>query len=206
MPDLTGGARILPATIEAAAEAAAAALLGPGDWVEAVSSAMIYARPAVLASPRQAEVLAAMARAVEAVPGVAAVVPMDAAGCASADDRVRRVCGSTVPGESGELLVWPTDGGLVTSYPRGTSHDAPSPDDRTVPVIVYGPGVAPREVTDPVSALAVTATVAKLLGVAPPARAPNHRPAGSSRGRQRGYAPPPGRNRCAGRAWSRTPW
>jgi len=171
MPDLTGGARILPATIEAAAEAAAAALLGPGDWVEAVSSAMIYARPAVLASPRQAEVLAAMARAVEAVPGVAAVVPMDAAGCASADDRVRRVCGSTVPGESGELLVWPTDGGLVTSYPRGTSHDAPSPDDRTVPVIVYGPGVAPREVTDPVSALAVTATVAKLLGVAPPAAA-----------------------------------
>ena len=171
MPDRTGGARITPASIEAAAEAAAAALLGPGDWVAAVSSAMIYLTPAAASSPRRAEVLAAMVTAVDAVPGVAAVVPMTDTACDGADPRARVACLSTVDGETGELLVWPEDGGLVTSYLRGTSHDAPSADDRTVPIVVYAPGVRAREEAASVSALAVTATVAQLLGVAPPSAA-----------------------------------
>ncbi|MBK9030158.1 MAG: alkaline phosphatase family protein [Myxococcales bacterium] len=171
MPDRTGGPRIPPATIEAAAEAAATALLGDGDWVAAVSSAMIYVRPALAASPRRAEVLAAMAAAVAAVPGVLAVVPMVPGACADQPERARRACLSTVPDESGELLVWPEDGGLVTSFPAGTSHDAPSDDDRTVPVIVYAPGARARTEPAPVSALAVTATVAALLGIPAPASA-----------------------------------
>jgi drug/metabolite transporter (DMT)-like permease len=170
MPDRTGGARIAPAAIEAAAEAAAATVLGPGDWVAAVSSAMIYGSPtwAAAAPAARDAALAAMARAVEAVPGVHAVVPMATTTCAGQDDMVARVCETTVPGQTGELLVWPEDGGLVTSYAKGTSHDAPSDDDRTVPVVVVGPGLAPRTVAAPVSALAVAATVAALLGVAPP--------------------------------------
>ena len=132
---------------------------------------MIYVRPALAASPRRAEVLAAMATAVDAVPGVAAVVPMVAGACAGQPERARRTCLSTVPDESGELLVWPEDGGLVTTYARGTSHDAPSDDDRTVPVIVYAPGARARAEAAPVSALAVTATVAQLLGIPAPAAA-----------------------------------
>lgn len=168
MIDRTGGVRIRPADVEAAAEAAARTVVGDGDWVAAVSSGMIYASPALAAAPARDAALAAMAAAVGELPGVAAVVPMDPAACASADDRRARACRSTVPGQSGELLVWPTDGSLVTSYPTGTSHDAPSDDDRTVPIIVQAPGAAPREIDDVVPALAVTATVARLLGVPPP--------------------------------------
>lgn len=172
MPDRTGAIRVTPAAIEAAAEAAAAGVLGPGDWVAAVSSAMIYASPAALAAPAREAALAAMATAVEALPGVRAVVPMRIDACDGDDEAAARVCESTVPGQSGELLVWPDDGGLVTGYARGTSHDAPSDDDRTVPVVVYAPGLAPATIDEPVSALAVAPTVAALLGVAvPPAAA-----------------------------------
>ncbi|MND03036.1 hypothetical protein D3C83_226680 [compost metagenome] len=59
----------------------------------------------------------------------------------------------------------------MTSYPAGTSHDPPSDDDRRIVIAVRAPGLAPRVVGEPVSALAVTATVAKLLGVPAPASA-----------------------------------
>ncbi|MEZ4401641.1 MAG: alkaline phosphatase family protein [Kofleriaceae bacterium] len=171
MVERTGGRRIAPAAISAAAEAAAVEVLGPGPWVAAVSSAMIYGTPGLAAAPGRAAALDAMAAAVARLPGVAAVLPMATTACAGLEARPARVCESTVPGETGELLVWPQDGSLVTSYPRGTSHDAPSPDDWTVPIVVVAPGLAPRVEVAPVSALAVTATVAKLLGIAPPAAA-----------------------------------
>lgn len=173
MPDRSGGLRIAPKAIEEAAELAAMDVVGSGDWVAAVSSAMIYASPALAAHPQRDAALAAMARAVDALPGVKQVVRLErfADGCAglAADDDV--ACQSYVAGESGELYVWPDDGNLVSGYAAGTSHDPPSDDDRRVQIVVRAPGLAPRTVAGPVSALAVTATVAKLLGVKAPAQA-----------------------------------
>jgi arylsulfatase A-like enzyme len=172
MPELTGGYRIAPADIEAVAEAAATTVLGEGEWIASVSSAMIYGRPALTAAPQRNAAITAIERAVDAMPGVHAVLPMPGRGsdCRGLDDPSTRVCLSTVVDESGELLVWPDDGSLVTNYPTGTSHDAPSDDDRTVPIIVRAAGWPSRVDSTPVSALSVAATVAALLRIpSPPA-------------------------------------
>jgi arylsulfatase A-like enzyme len=76
---------------------------------------------------------------------------------------------------SGDIVFSAAADSLVTrGYHTGTNHGSMSPDDSTVPVIVYAPGWAPKQVDAPVSLLQVAPTVAALLGIAPPpaARAP----------------------------------
>jgi predicted AlkP superfamily pyrophosphatase or phosphodiesterase len=165
-----GARRIPPSELEAAAEEAAATVLGAGDWIAAVSSAMVYLAPATGARPaaERARALDAIAARLAAVPQVARVIPLDALpdGCQDLDDLARRACWSRVPGESGDLLVIPTDGSLVTTYTSGTSHDAPSDDNRHVPLILRVPGQQRR--SGPASILSVAPTLAALLGIPPP--------------------------------------
>jgi hypothetical protein len=110
------------------------------------------------------------------VPQVARVVALEAlpATCAGLDDLATRACLSRVAGESGELFVIPTEGSLVTTYTYGTSHDAPSDDNRYVPLVVRVPGwrATPRV---PVSILSVAPTLSTLLRIPPPpaAKAPS---------------------------------
>jgi hypothetical protein len=50
---------------------------------------------------------------------------------------------------------------------RGTSHGSPWQDDREVPVLFYGPGVAAGEMIEgPLAQERVAATLAALLGIA----------------------------------------
>ena len=165
-----GARRITPAELHDAAEAAAAARLGAGDWIAAVSSGMVYlgtaatARPAAERGPLLTDIAARLAM----VPGVARVIRLDRlpADCGGLDDLTTRACRSWVDGESGELLVVPLDGSLVTSYLTGTSHDAPSDDNRYVPVILRVPGGA--TVSGERTILSLAPTLAALLGVPPP--------------------------------------
>ncbi len=168
-----GARRIPPLELEAAAEAAAASTLGAGDWIVAVSSGMLYASPALIGHARRGPALDAIAAAVAQVPQVARTIRLDTlpAGCAGLDPLTTAACQSRVDGESGELLVVPTDGSLVTSYPAGTSHDPPSTDNTDVPVIVRIPGgFTPTRDPTP-SALSIAPTLAELLGVRLPASA-----------------------------------
>jgi hypothetical protein len=166
-----GARRIMPAELETAAEEAASTVLGPGDWVSMVSSGMVYLSPAAAAHPATERdgALAAISTRLARVPQVARVVRFDAlpASCAGLDDLDTRACLSRASGESGELLVIPTVGSLVTTYATGTSHDAPSDDTRFVPLIVRVPGtkLPPR---DDVSILSVAPTVSALLRIPPP--------------------------------------
>lgn len=168
-----GARRIAPAELEAVAEGAAAAALGAGDWIAAISSAMVYASPALLTHPDRDRALAAIAAALAEVPQVAQVVRLDAApaGCTGLDALLTSACLSRFTGETGELLIVPTDGSLVTGYPAGTSHDAPSDDNRLVPAIVRVPGPHTRTDLPVPSALSIAPTVTELLGIAPPAAA-----------------------------------
>ncbi len=162
-----GARRIPPAELEAAAEAAAATVFGPGDWVSSISSAMVYLSPAAhVRSPSQrARALDAITTRLAAVPQVARVIPLDAlpASCADLDELSRRACFTRVAGETGELLVVPTDGSLVTSYTTGTSHDAPSSDNNLVPLIVRIPGTAPATVSTTGSILSVAPLLRELV-------------------------------------------
>jgi hypothetical protein len=49
-----------------------------------------------------------------------------------------------------------------------TNHVSPNASDRTVPIVVYAPGVKPRIDELDVSPLQVSATLAGFLGIPPP--------------------------------------
>lgn len=166
-----GARRIPPAELEAAAEEAAATVLGAGDWIASVSSAMVYLSPDARARavPELQNALSAIVARLSAVPQVQRVVRLDAlpSTCAGLDDLDTRACLSRVPDQSGDLLVIPTVGSLVTTYATGTSHDAPADETRFVPLVIRAPGATLTPGTD-VSILSVAPTLSSLLGISPP--------------------------------------
>lgn len=171
-----GAARYAPKVISAVIDSVLDEMLGPGDWVIALQTLNVYLAPRFLALPEgtQRAALAAAARAVAGL-GVEAVdVGALAARCAGGGDVTeaeRQHCASYRRGRSGELALRPPEGSLITSYPSGTHHDAPSAANREVPLIVRVPGVAPGELAGSIDMRQVAPTVARLLGVAPPSAA-----------------------------------
>jgi hypothetical protein len=76
------------------------------------------------------------------------------------------VCWGLVPDEAGELYVVPAAGSLISDHKTGTHHDAPSDDNRQVPILVMAPGLAPQVGAG--TLLQVAPTIAALLHVPPP--------------------------------------
>lgn len=90
--------------------------------------------------------------------------------CEALRDPVARLaCRSIRPGASGEIFC-AMDALSVPKeeFETGTAHGSPNPEDRIVPVAVYGPGIAPRVDPRALSLLQVAPTVAELLGVSAP--------------------------------------
>jgi hypothetical protein len=171
-----GAARYAPKVISAVIDSVLDEMLGPGDWVIALQTLNVYLAPRFLALPEgtQRAALAAAARAVAGL-GVEAVdvarSPRVAPAGGDVTEAERQHCASYRRGRSGELALRPPEGSLITSYPSGTHHDAPSAANREVPLIVRVPGVAPGELAGSIDMRQVAPTVARLLGVAPPSAA-----------------------------------
>ena len=162
--------RIPPSEIAAAAEQVLGRLLGAGPWVAKVTASQVYLtdRFARVPEPQRGEALREAAKAVEALPGIAAAGRTDqiAGHCDQRRDLARLICNAIVPREAGELYVLPAQGSVITEYKTGTGHDAPFDDNRHVPILVKAPGLAPQHGTG--SLLQVAPTLAALLGVPPP--------------------------------------
>jgi predicted AlkP superfamily pyrophosphatase or phosphodiesterase len=76
---------------------------------------------------------------------------------------------SFVPGRSGDFVVQPAEGCLLSAYDSGTSHGSPWLYDRRVPIVLRGPGIAPGAVPGPAATVDIAPTLATLLGVPAPA-------------------------------------
>lgn len=170
--------RIRLSEIDRQAEAAAARVLGPGDWIAHAAEATLHMSEAFTGScgDRCDATLDAVVAAIAAVDGVQYATRIDrvAGDCARRTGMDALVCHSVIPGESGHVFYAPAPDHLITSFTGGTSHGSPNPDDRRIPVLVYAPGharwAAPRHERAPVTSLQVAPTLAELLGVpAPPA-------------------------------------
>ncbi|MBP9204364.1 MAG: alkaline phosphatase family protein [Kofleriaceae bacterium] len=170
-----GARRVRTTEVEAAAEAAMAAELGPGDWIAAVSSLTLYGSARLAAAPAagRERALTAAAAAVAAVPGVRRAGRFDQLACAGAVGLDAALCASYAAGISGPLFVVPAEGSLITDYTAGTHHDTPGPETAEVPLVVWAPGLGlgAGAWPGPAPTTAVLAPiVAALLGVpAPPA-------------------------------------
>lgn len=165
--------RVFVPKIEAAAEAAAAKVLGKkGDWIVSVSAGTLYLSPRIPVA-RKSQVVAAVREAVATIPGIgytAAVTDIHGDCDARKDAIEQMACRSVHPELSGEVFFAAGPRSLITTtYTTGTSHGSPNPEDTTVPIIVYHPSMKPKTVSEPVSTLDVATTVSVLLGVPGPA-------------------------------------
>jgi len=75
---------------------------------------------------------------------------------------------SFVPGRSGDFVVQPARGCLLSYYDTGTSHGSPYDYDRRVPLVLFGPGVPPGRVAGPAATVDLAPTLAGLLGIPTP--------------------------------------
>ncbi len=161
-------------TIAEAAKKAAAAVLGPGEWVLGVSPlgvAMTHAFHGRDAAER-GRTLDAIVAAVRREP-LAFVERSDAlVDACDGDGTPALVCRSLFPARSVDIYTVPLQWGVIDDTGDECSvHGTPWAYDREVPIIVRGPGfVAGRRDEQP-STLTVAPTLAALLGVPPPAYA-----------------------------------
>ena len=166
--------RISYKEIEAAAQRAIEVVTGaPGPWVIKLISNNLYLTPkfAELPGDVRQRALDEAGAAISKVPSMGGAQRTDLApaDCGGDRDIDRAVCKAIVPGEAGDIYVYPQAGSVLTESKFGTGHDAPNDDNRRVPVIVMAPGLAPRH--DVGNTLQVAPTLAALLGVAPPVTA-----------------------------------
>lgn len=178
LPERSGTGRVMPDVIARGLEAELDRALGEGDWVSA------FVQPFVYLSEPAREDEARRERAVEAAIAWLSTRPeigfaadaIDALGWRDDADPLRRAIGLSVADDpEGDVFVVPREGFVVDEdMPRGfgTSHGTPWSYDRSVPVILWGAGVAHLETDAPLPQGHVASTLAALLGVAPPAAAP----------------------------------
>ncbi len=172
--------RIMLEEVEAAAENAAASVLGPGDWIVGVSVLGLSLADAAKQRPaaEQDQVLSKIVFAVGAIPGMAFAGRVDqlVGDCDAREGIAQLACNSLARGRSGDVYFTSAPLSLVNDDANEcTAHGSPSDHDRQVPLAIAAPGVPAARVEEDVSTLQVAPTIAALLGASPPSAA--HAPA-----------------------------
>jgi len=143
-------------------------LAWPRAWVEFANSQGRIDRTLAASQGVSVERAAALAKeSLESVPGIAHV--WTEAEIASGEGELAQLYRhSFVPGRSGDFVVQPAEGCLVSGYDTGTSHGTPYDYDRRVPIVFRGPGIEAGPVAGPAATVDMAPTLAELLGVAAP--------------------------------------
>jgi hypothetical protein len=186
-----GARRIPPSELRDVIEAAMVGVLGPAPtssapanaqtpsgWIDQIVTLNVYMVPAWRDLPVDAQRRSLQA----AVAALRNVANIESAGIAADVVRTTRalcgngmalpvlLCRSLTQDFAGELYLVPTQGSLVSDYKTGTHHDAPSVENRFVPLLMWGAGIDATwfNATAPLLTLAVAPTVARILGIQPP--------------------------------------
>ena len=178
MPESLHGGRISYAQIKDAANRAAIAELGPGDWIATAKFPTVYLSKAALAQkPRDLAVaMTKIVYALRSFPGLARVEKSaDLWGhCETRTGDAQGLCLALDPERSGEIIYLPAPGWVLWDADEiATSHGSLQPYDREVPVVMLAPGRTPHPpltrpdaTTIPMAQIATV--VARWLGVTPP--------------------------------------
>lgn len=178
MPESLHGGRITYEQVKDAANHAAIAELGPGDWVATARYPTVYLTKAALSQkPRDlAMAMKKIVYALRAFPGIERVEKTaDVWGrCETRTGALRALCLGLDPERSGEIVYLPARGWVLqeSDDPVATNHGSMQAYDQQVPVIMVLPGATPRAaLTAPGAAidmLEIAPTIARWLGVPPP--------------------------------------
>jgi len=170
-----GGGRVLVDAVVETIEAALDRERGPRDWIARWSAPYVYL--GVDGEAQRDAIVPAIVRRAAAAPGVGIAVDVATARTWAGDpDPVRRRIAASLPADvDGDVVIVPREHWIYDpKEPVGTgaNHGTPWDEDRLVPLILVGPGVAaapgaPRETVD---ARRIAPTLAALLGVPEAAR------------------------------------
>ena len=145
MPDANGG-RLTHHQVQVAANNAAAAVLGPGEWIDNAHYPTLYLSKAALAQPK-GELASATKHVINALrsfPGIERVdlVASFTGHCETRTGDDRALCLTFDPERSGEIFYLPAKGWIMDSEGEhaATAHGSIHDYDRLVPVILLPPG------------------------------------------------------------------
>jgi hypothetical protein len=182
MPESLRGGRITHQQLQDAANRAATAELGAGEWVVNAKPPYVYLTAAALAQrPRNLTIATTkIVYALRSFPGLARVEKSAElwGRCETRSGDARQLCLSLDPERSGEVLYFPAPGWIIESANEraATSHGSMHPYDRLVPVLLLPPGRRPHTAAQrpgaPYAMADVAPTLARWLGVTPPAALP----------------------------------
>jgi hypothetical protein len=160
--------------LTAAAENAADAALGKGDWIAGYVSPLFTYTAAGKA--RHHELTKAMRKAMPDVEGVKAVYDARNPELRSSNNDLERLVGASLPDDPpGDLYVVTEPGWFdALSEQGGTNHGTPWDYDRGVPVLMWGAAIERRTSKEVQDVLRVAPTLAALLNVPAPADAPEN--------------------------------
>ena len=180
---MPSGGRITYAEIATAANRAASAELGPGEWIAEARYPSLYLSAAARALPAHDRDMALrkIVFALRSFPGIARVErTADIAGnCAArtGDDFV--FCLGLDPERSGEIAYLPAPGWLTQDddEPFAAAHGSMNDYDRRVPVIMLAPGRTPHASLaahddTTIYMVRIATVLARWLGVTPPTNLP----------------------------------
>jgi hypothetical protein len=190
MPESQHGGRISFQQIKDAANHAAIAELGPGEWIASAKYPTVYLSRAALAQkPKDlAIVTTKIVYALRAFPGLARVEKSaDFWGhCETRTGDAFLLCVTLDPERSGEILYLPAKGWVVQDSDDAVAsgHGSLQPYDRLVPVIMLAPGRAPhaalaRPDGATIQMVRIATILARWLGVTPPGTLPTKATRGS---------------------------
>jgi predicted AlkP superfamily pyrophosphatase or phosphodiesterase len=168
-----GGAQVLAALNEALTP-----YLGPGKHAIHSAYTDLYFAPGVLSKLRgNAAARNAVIASLKELPAIAEAFfaeEIAAPGVRTDSDPVRRAAALSYNRDrSGDVIIVPRRGWMLSST-SATTHGTLYAHDQRVPVIFYGPGVAPGPRPDPATPADIAATLAALAGI--PFKAPDGKP------------------------------
>lgn len=146
LPERVGGGRITNEQVREAANNAAAAVLGPGQWIDWAGYPSIYFSKAMLAKPERelASAVQRIANALRSFPGIEEVGRVkDVAGtCDKRAGNALDLCQTFDVERSGDMFFLPKPGWITHNAkdPLATSHGSLQQYDQLVPVIVLPAG------------------------------------------------------------------
>jgi len=180
MPESVRGGRITFQQIKEAANRAAVAELGPGEWIATARYPTVYLTAAALAQkPRDLAITTTkIVYALRSFPGIQRVEKSAEmwGHCETRTGEALAICVALDPERSGEIMYLPANGWVLqdASEPLATGHGSMASYDRRVPVLVLPPGrarhsalAAPETAMIPMTRIATM--LARWLGVMPPA-------------------------------------
>ncbi len=176
LPERNNGGRFTYSQVQRAANAAASAVLGNGEWVVSAYFPTVYLSKSALAQPPK-ELENAKKKilfALRSFPGIAVADRTEAyaGNCDARTGDAKLICLALDPERSGDFVYMPAYGWLVhDNEPLATGHGSPHDYDRRVPVLTLPIGRTPHAPLAVPSGEMSLADVAPLLrtwlGVAP---------------------------------------